>query len=154
MPPAGRTFLIAFALAAIAHAQSALPEAPAKKIVEKVCSACHDTGTATGERHTKAGWNAVIDAMANRGARATDQEFDAIAEYLTKYFGPVNVNQATAEEIAKALNIDPKQADAIVKYRTENGEFKDLDALKDALKKVPGIDASVIEDRKDRIVFK
>ena len=145
-----RTFLIAFEFVAMAHAQSALPEAPAKKIVEKVCSACHDAGTATGERHTKAGWDAVIDAMANRGARATDQEFDAIVAYLTKYFGPVNINQATAEDIAKALNIDPKQAEAILRYRAENGEFKDLDALK----KVPGVDASVIEDRKDRIVFK
>jgi competence protein ComEA len=138
------------ALTATAKAQSELPDAPAKKIVEKVCSACHDAGTAVGERHTKAGWNTVIDAMANRGARATDQEFDAIVEYLTKYFGPVNVNQATAEEIAKALNIDAKQADAIVLYRTANGEFKDLDSLK----KVPGVDANVIEGRKDRIAFK
>jgi competence protein ComEA len=150
MAAAGRTLLVAMSLATTAKAQSALPDAPAKKIVEKVCSACHDTGTAVGERHTKAGWDAVVDAMANRGARATDQEFDAIVAYLTKYFGPVNVNQATAEEIAKALNIDAKQADAIVQYRTANGEFKDLDSLK----KTPGVDAGVIEDRKDRIAFK
>ena len=136
--------------AGLANAQSALPKAPAKKIVEKVCAACHDVGTATGERHSKAGWNTVIDAMANRGARATDQEFDAIADYLAKYFGGVNVNQAPPDEIAKTLEIDSKMAEAIVKYRAANGEFKDLDGLK----KVPGIDAKVIEDRKDRIGFK
>jgi competence protein ComEA len=144
MFPAYR-FAAILMFAGLAYAQSALPEAPAKKIVEKVCAACHDVGTATGERHSKTGWNTVIDAMANRGARATDQEFDAIAEYLAQYFGGVNVNQAPADEIAKTREIDPK-----VKYRAANGEFKDLDGLK----KVPGIDARAIEDRKDRIGFK
>jgi competence protein ComEA len=145
-----RTFLIAVALVSVAQAQPALPDDPAKKLVEKVCGACHDAGTAVGEHHTKAGWDAVIDAMANRGARATDQEFDAIAAYLTKYFSAVNVNQASAEEIAKGLEITPENAAAIVRYRTANGEFKDLDGLK----KVPGLDAAVIEDRKGRIAFK
>src|SRR5580692_7628706 len=96
-----RTFLIAAAVVSAARAQTTLPDDPAKKVVEKVCGACHDAGTAVGEHHTKAGWDAVIDAMANRGARATDPEFDAIVAYLTKYFGAVNVNQASAEEIAK-----------------------------------------------------
>jgi competence protein ComEA len=141
-------FVLAFA--AVAKAQSTLPEAPAKKTVENVCGACHDVGTATGKRHTKAGWDAVIDAMANRGARATDQEFDAIVEYLAKYFGAVNVNSATAKEIAEGLEISPKDADAMVRYRTDNGEFKDLDGLK----KVPGVDANAIEERKERIAFK
>lgn len=144
-----RTLWIAFAIVSAARAQTAPPDDPAKKTVEKVCGSCHDTGTATGERHTKAGWDAVVDAMANRGARATDQEFDTIVAYLTKYFGAVNVNTASAEEIAKGLDITPENAAAIVQYRTAHGAFQDLDGLK----KVPGIDAAVIEDRKGRIAF-
>lgn len=149
-----RSLLIAVSLAAAAavaaHAQATLPEAPAKNTVEKVCGACHDVGTATGKRYTRAGWDGVIDSMANRGARATEEEFEAIIGYLAKYFGAVNVNQAMAKEIADTLEISPKDADAIVKYRMENGQFKDLDGLK----KVPGVDANAIEERKDRVVFK
>ncbi len=150
MASAGWLLAFVLALAGVTHAQPTLPEAPARKIVESVCGACHDVGTATGKRHTRAEWDAVIDTMANRGAQATDKEFDAIVEYLAKYFGAVNVNRATAKEIADSLEIPPKDADALVRYRTENGEFKDLDALK----KVPGVDAHAIEERKDRIVFK
>lgn len=131
-------------------AQSTLPEAPAKKTFESVCGACHDVGTAIGKHHTRAEWDAVVDTMANRGAQATDQQFDAILDYLAKYFGAVNVNRATAKEIADSLEIPSKDADAVVQYRTANGEFKDLDGLK----KVPGVDAAAIEQRKDRVVFK
>ena len=91
----------------------------------------------------------MIDSMAGRGARATDQEFTAIAEYLTKYFGAVDVNQGAAKEIADVLEIPVQDADAIVRYRTDNGGFKDLDGLK----KVPGVDANAIEERRTRIVF-
>jgi competence protein ComEA len=88
--------------------------------------------------------------MVNRGARASDQEFDAIIDYLAKYFGVVNVNKAGAKEIEDALGISTEQSAAIIRYRASNGEFKDLEGLK----KVPGLDAKVLEDRKDRIVFK
>ncbi len=132
----------------LANAQLTLPEAPARKTFETVCGACHDLRT--GPRRTKAAWVAVVDSMAGRGARATDQEFAAIAEYLTKYFGAVDVNQGAAKEIADVLEIPAQDADAIVRFRTDNGEFKDLDGLK----KVPGVDANAIEERSTRIVFK
>ena len=130
-------------------AQQPLPEAPAKSTVERVCAACHDLGTATGTRRTKAGWDMVVDAMANRGARASDQEFDAIVAYLAKYFGVVNINQASAKQIEEVLEISSQQAEAILQHRTGAGDFKNLDALK----KVPGVDAALLEERKDRIVF-
>jgi competence protein ComEA len=127
-----------------------LPEAPAKKTVAAVCAACHDLDTAIAMRHSRTGWQAVVDAMINRGARATDAEFGAIVEYLAKYFGTVNVNTAEAREIADVLGISPAEADAIVHYRSGNGEFMDIEGLK----KVPGLNASLIEERKDRVVFK
>src|SRR5581483_7339688 len=97
----------------LANAQLTLPEAPARNTFETVCGACHDLRT--NPRRTKAGWAAVIDSMAGRGARATDQEFAAIADYLTKYFGAVDVNQATAKEIMDVLEISAQDADAIVR---------------------------------------
>jgi comEA protein len=38
--------------------------------------------------------------------------------------GPVNINTANAEELAKLPDIGPKTADEIVKYRKEHGDFK------------------------------
>lgn len=43
---------------------------------------------------------------------------------------PVNVNLASAEEIAESLKgIGLSKAEAIVTYRNENGEFKHVDEL-------------------------
>src|SRR5580700_2346169 len=145
-----RAVLVVLCFAMISSAQDPLPEAPAKKTVENVCGGCHDVDTAIGERHDKAGWQTVIATMVNRGARASDQEFDAIIDYLAKYFGVVNVNKAGAKEIEDALGISTEQSAAIIRYRGANGEFKDLEDLK----KVPGLDAKLLDDRKDRIVFK
>jgi len=145
-----RAALILLCFAMLSTAQDPLPEAPAKKTVETVCGGCHDLDTAIGERHDKPGWQTVIATMVNRGARASDQEFDAIIEYLAKYFGVVNVNTAAAKEIEDVLSISSEQSAAIVRYRAAKGEFKDLEGLK----KVPGLDAKLLEDRKDRIVFK
>jgi competence protein ComEA len=133
-----------------ATAQEQLPDAPAKKTVATVCGACHDLETAVEMRHTKAGWKTVIEAMVQRGALAKDEEFEAIIEYLAKYFGAANVNIATAKELEDVLEIPAEQADGIVKYRAANGDFKDLESLK----KVPGVDAKVLDERKDRITFK
>jgi len=93
---------------------------------------------------------AVVSAMAARGASASDQQFKDIADYLAKYFGAVNVNQAPSNDIADVLELPAQTAAAIVRYRTDNGDFSDLEKLK----KVPGVDATVIEERKSRITFK
>ena len=43
---------------------------------------------------------------------------------------PVNVNSAGAEEIAEALKgVGMTKAEAIVSYRSENGQFKHVDEL-------------------------
>lgn len=125
-----------------------LPEAPARKTFETVCGACHDLRTSP--RRTKAAWIAVIAAMAARGANATNQEFNEIANYLAKYFGAVNINKGTSAEIADVLELSARDANAIVRYRDQNGDFQDLDAVKN----VGGLDANAIEERKTRIVFK
>jgi competence protein ComEA len=61
----------------------------------------------------------------------------------------VNANKASAADLERILGITTKQAEAIVAYRTKNGDFKDVDGIK----KVDGIDAAAIDAKKDRIVF-
>ena len=49
--------------------------------------------------------------------------FSALAE-------PVNINKASAEEIAASLDgVGDKKAQEIVKYRKQNGSFKSIDEL-------------------------
>lgn len=46
------------------------------------------------------------------------------------FAGPVNINSATAEQIATELKgIGSTKAQAIVDYRTQNGAFKSADDL-------------------------
>jgi competence protein ComEA len=137
-------------LTTAAREQELLPDGPGKPTVERVCSACHELDTAAGTRHTRAEWRLIVESMVNRGAQATDEEVVAINEYLATYVGVVNVNKAASGEIEAVLAIPSKEADEIVRYRAEKGEFKDLESLKN----VPGVDAKVLEERKDRIAFR
>lgn len=50
--------------------------------------------------------------------------------YASGFAGPVNINTATAEQIASELKgIGESKAQAIVAYRTANGAFKSADDL-------------------------
>ncbi|POP46782.1 hypothetical protein CHU32_07660 [Superficieibacter electus] len=54
----------------------------------------------------------------------------------------VNINTASAEELAHAMNgVGLKKAQAIVSYRDEYGPFKSLDDLQ----QVPGMGSSLVE---------
>jgi cytochrome c5 len=76
-----------FLLAAPVRAADDIPDGAGKEIVIKVCTACHGVIEFTSQKHTKPEWDEVVDTMAQRGARASDDEFDMIVVYLTKNFG-------------------------------------------------------------------
>jgi competence protein ComEA len=84
--------------------------------------------------------------MVGYGAKVSEADHKAIVNYLTSKFGvtsavKVNINTATAEEMASLLRLTPKEADAIVKYRQQHGNFKDWYGLY----KVDGVSAIKIE---------
>jgi len=79
--------LLAALLVVSANAQDKLPEGDGKQLVERVCNECHGPETYTEKKRTKDQWEKVIQTMVDRGAEATDAEFDKIVAYLTKYFG-------------------------------------------------------------------
>ena len=80
------TILTALLLAASVQAQD-LPEGAGKDVVVKVCTQCHDTARIVSKKQTRDEWNDTVDKMAMRGAKASDDEFDAIVNYLVKAFG-------------------------------------------------------------------
>ncbi len=127
-----------------------LPDAPAKKQIEKMCGKCHGLNFVTSKRRTRSEWLKTIDDMAGKGLEASDEDLGAALEYFTKFFGKISVNYGSAEDIANVLDLTAKEAAIVVKYREENGPFKTIESVT----KVPGLDPAKMEARKDRMLLK
>jgi competence protein ComEA len=145
-----------------------LPPGEGRDTVMKVCSKCHSPNILVANPRGRQGWEDTITKMSGLGAMATDDEFTTILEYLAKNVTPtstaspaasatasptaagkVNINKATSAEIVTGLALTSKDADAVVAYRTKNGDFKTLDDVK----KVPALDAKKLDDNKDKVAF-
>ena len=61
----------------------------------------------------------------------------------------ININTATAEEITHLKGIGQKYAERVVKYRDENGPFKNPEDIT----KVPGIGQKTFDQNRDRITI-
>ncbi|AVJ16528.1 ComEA family DNA-binding protein [Serratia rhizosphaerae] len=60
----------------------------------------------------------------------------------------VSINQASAEQLADTLNgVGLKKAEAIVRYREQNGPFTDIEQLQE----VPGIGLALLERNRERL---
>ena|ERR1700733_9352524 len=59
-----------------------------KKLVEDICSLCHEWQRVKSQELTKEEWSGVIKGMISEGAPVTDEEFNLIVEYLAKNYGP------------------------------------------------------------------
>src|SRR5262249_51788215 len=102
-----------------------------------------------GQLKTHDEWAKTLDEMANNGAQGTDEEWNQIQAYLDQHYSLILVNKAPARDLAPMLDVANEVAEAIVRTRSENGNFKTLDDLK----RVPGVDAAKIDARKDRLIF-
>lgn len=136
-------------LVLFAGQDSTLPAGAGKQVVEKVCSGCHEIDTVIMVRRTKTGWQEMVSDMAARGANGSDEELSAVVQYLTEFFGKVNVNTASAKDLENFLGIGGKEAQAIVDYRDKSGQFKDMEQLK----KVPGVSAEKLQEKRQLIAF-
>ncbi len=145
--------LISCAMVAAAADKPKLPDGPGKETMQRVCSSCHGPEIVLGKKLTRDGWSQIVMNMVQRGAQGTDDEFADIVDYLTNTVSveaaKINVNKATAKQLQTGLDISDKDADAILQYRTANGDFKSIDDLK----KVPGLDAAKIDAKKSKLVF-
>jgi competence protein ComEA len=135
---------------ATAQTKDEIPEGPGRDVFQAVCSECHETARAADKQWTRAQWKDKVLEMLQEAPDVTEMERDQIVEYLSRSFSKkVNVNKAAAGEIAATLEIPAKDAAAIVTYREAQGAFKSVDDLK----RVPGLDAKVVELNKRRVEF-
>jgi competence ComEA-like helix-hairpin-helix protein len=152
--------MLFMSLVYLAGTAQSLPPGDGKEIVEQKCGGCHAMKVVTSKRASPQQWSALVNQMVTRGADIEDEDIQTVIDYLAKSFGPdvppaadavkpINVNTATAAELAAALQLSVKQSVAIVSYREKHGNFKQWHDLA----KVRGIEITKVESNKDRLVF-
>jgi DNA uptake protein ComE-like DNA-binding protein len=130
-----------------------MPPGPSRELTVRVCAQCHEPQRAAALRLTRDGWEGVVAKMAGLGAKATDEEFGTITDYLAEnYKGeapkPINMNTASSIELESVAGLLRKEAAAWIAYRNTHPPCKSLDDLK----KVVGVPFKKIDDRRDRLV--
>jgi competence protein ComEA len=131
-----------------------MPDGPGKAETQKMCSTCHDLDKSLSLKQDRAGWQRTVEKMVAFGMKTTDEEINTVVEYLTRCYPAddvprLKVNEAEAIDFESILSLKRSQALAVIKYREKNGKFKSIADLK----KVPGLDAAKLEEKKDRLIF-
>ena len=145
------TTLLAFHPRAV-HAQ--LPAGQDRALVQRTCTRCHEVDRILSQRQDHNGWQTTVSKMQSLGLQADQADLRHVVDYLAKNFpadiGPrLNINQASAVELEAAFSLHRSVAAAAIQYRKQIGGFKSIDDLK----KVPGISATKVESRKDRLTI-
>jgi cytochrome c5 len=66
-----------------------LPDAPAKKVLLRACTTCHDLDEVTKFKgyYTRAQWKDIVVTMREYGATLADGEVDLLSDYLAGVLG-------------------------------------------------------------------
>lgn len=124
------------------------PEGEGKEIVLSACVQCHGLREVLSHRMDAKSWQKTILSMVAKGTQLLPGEAETLAKYLTENFPPLmNVNTATADELARLPSMDKAAAAAIVRARQKQGKFKDIRDVS----KVEGLTPQVFEKIKPRI---
>lgn len=151
-------FTVALALGAWTHNSAGqgkqLAEGPGKAETQKLCAGCHEIERSIAPRQDRAGWEQTVAKMVAFGMKGSEAELGTVLDYLVKHYPAeavprININKAKAIELESGLSLKRSQAAAIVEYREKNGSFKSLDDLR----KVPGVEFTKFEAKKDRLIF-
>jgi competence protein ComEA len=117
------------------------------KSLQAVCGKCHNLQIVTNTPRSLDDWRDTMQAMVDRGASGTDDQYDDILDYLHRTMTTIDVNSADADELATVLNASESAVKRILARRTGR-KFADMADLKT----VPGIDAAAL-DAKSRLIY-
>ena len=126
-----------------------LTKDPVEPRFQEICGRCHTPDRITGTRKSGLEWQETIDKMILKGAQVGDSDYDVILAFLVRNFDRVDINWVESGELVVALGLTPEEAEKIVAYRKEHGDFKDFESLA----KVPGVDLTKLEAKKSTIKF-
>ena len=61
-------------------------DAAAKKLLDDVCTVCHDLDLVSGQKLSKEDWQAVVNSMVAKGAALEAKDVPVLVEYLAKTY--------------------------------------------------------------------
>lgn len=128
---------------------------PARAVVARECSVCHDLGGVLKLRKSAKDWEAVVLDMGARGAAITIDDIDPVVAYLSAVFGPTSppftdVSTATRDDLVKLPGVTPAAADALLAARASKGKLSTHDEVRAAL----GLDAEKFDRIKPYLYVK
>jgi len=135
-------------------APSVMPEGEVKQVILKMCVGCHQPDHFTKYHHTRDEWQAILARMGQR-ANASSQDADIIFNYLSANYPKiedatkVNVNKASARDIEARLGFTTKEAETIVQYRNDHGDFRDWGEML----VIYGVDGKKVDAAHERMSF-
>jgi DNA uptake protein ComE-like DNA-binding protein len=127
----------------------ALPKGDGRDAVAFMCVPCHGVLVAIAARKTPIAWDATVQDMRVKGAKGTDEQAEAAAKYLSKFFAAVDVNTATAAQLTEIAGFTADEAAAIVAWRDAGHTFKSFTDVR----KVPGLDPKRLTAAKPRLAY-
>ncbi|HTI68226.1 MAG TPA: cytochrome c [Caulobacteraceae bacterium] len=63
-----------------------LPAGQGKAVVQTVCAQCHNIDVVTKQARSREEWMDVMSRMIGNGAQMSDEEYNAVMEYLVMYY--------------------------------------------------------------------
>ena len=147
--PLAWTFAVAAAAIAYATwpARATEPD-PDLQAVQEVCGRCHTLAVFQNKPRSWNRWNDVFADMTQRGANGTDEQLVRVTRYFLENLTLVNVNSSPADELVWVLGVRDEVAQEII-ARRERQPFANMAQLR----AVSGVDAAILERRKERILF-
>lgn len=147
--PAGVAALMAKGPGELSPEEQESLDTAADATMQRVCIGCHPFENIIRTRRTVREWSDQVANMAQRGAPGTDKDFALVKRYLTRWYGVVRVNSATAEELSAVLGLPAKVAAAVVDYRKQHGNIADMAGLL----KIEGVDKAKLEEQPEALLF-
>src|SRR4051812_19538585 len=83
---------VACVAAAVCSAQEPAPNRGAE-VLKNVCGVCHTPQIVVARRRTRAQWQETIDKMISLGAKASEEDFAQVLNYLTAEYGREEPNE-------------------------------------------------------------
>ncbi len=118
------------------------------KSLQAVCGKCHNLQIVMDTPRSLDDWRDTMQAMVDRGATGTDDQYDEILDYLHRTVTTIDVNSAQADDFAAVLNIPDATVRLIIDRRSKK-KFVDLADLKS----IPGVDAATVDSKSKLLYF-
>jgi mono/diheme cytochrome c family protein len=108
--------------AAILAQTTALPDAPGRDTMQRVCGTCHPATIVLGRGMTREGWGQVVASMITRGAKGSPADFETVTDYLGRNLPPKKSSAAASPRRAGGVSAGPQDRQTVDSVAAERGK--------------------------------